>query len=361
MGSDSKNLKICIIGGGVAGLSAANYLVDNNIKPILIESEDFGRQKVCGEFFSPEVVPILENWSIPFVPIVNANFITSKRKFTFKFKRPAASISRSLSEKLLSERAKNLGATLLINTKVKDILPSNGKNQHIIRLSNDEVIKTDTLIVAAGKLPFLNKTKVDKKPQFTGIKAHFANLPVEDQLYMYITPGAYFGVTSIENGKTNISCLINNSMVKGIENPNVLIKKIFQNIPRMNKQINKATQLYDWLITPIFQFGKKQLPGWPNTFFIGDAIAGIEPAAGNGLAMGISSGIMAGQYAISKSSEEFKTAWHQRYSNRLRWAKLLHYCFLRPWIANKAFFVCDIFPEIANKIYLSTREIVSTQ
>ena len=45
---------IAIIGGGVAGSTAAALLAQRGLQVILIEKGRFPRQKVCGEFLSPE-------------------------------------------------------------------------------------------------------------------------------------------------------------------------------------------------------------------------------------------------------------------------------------------------------------------
>ncbi len=54
-----------IIGGGVAGLCAANYLTDAGLRPLIIESGNFPSHRICGEFLSHESLPILQNWQIP--------------------------------------------------------------------------------------------------------------------------------------------------------------------------------------------------------------------------------------------------------------------------------------------------------
>jgi flavin-dependent dehydrogenase len=50
---------IAIIGGGVAGSTAAALLAQHGLQVILIEKGTFPRQKVCGEFLSPEGADVL--------------------------------------------------------------------------------------------------------------------------------------------------------------------------------------------------------------------------------------------------------------------------------------------------------------
>jgi menaquinone-9 beta-reductase len=53
-----------VIGGGLAGLSAAIELATLGHKVILIEKKKFPRHKVCGEYVSNEVLPILNHFEI---------------------------------------------------------------------------------------------------------------------------------------------------------------------------------------------------------------------------------------------------------------------------------------------------------
>ena len=53
-----------IIGGGLAGLTAAIGLRNCGVSVLLIEKHDFPRHKVCGEYVSNEVLPILEAFGL---------------------------------------------------------------------------------------------------------------------------------------------------------------------------------------------------------------------------------------------------------------------------------------------------------
>ena len=53
------NPDVLIIGGGLAGLSAAIHLSQKDLKVILIEKSSYPRHKVCGEYISNEILPYL--------------------------------------------------------------------------------------------------------------------------------------------------------------------------------------------------------------------------------------------------------------------------------------------------------------
>jgi len=55
------NFDVLIIGGGLAGLTAAIHLSQKKLKVVLVEKSGFPRHKVCGEYISNEILPYL-NW-----------------------------------------------------------------------------------------------------------------------------------------------------------------------------------------------------------------------------------------------------------------------------------------------------------
>ena len=56
-----EKVDVCIIGGGLAGLTAALCLVKSGISVMLIEKNTYPNHKVCGEYVSNEVRPFLEH------------------------------------------------------------------------------------------------------------------------------------------------------------------------------------------------------------------------------------------------------------------------------------------------------------
>lgn len=51
---------IVIVGGGLAGLTAALHLQQSGVNVVLIEKETYPQHKVCGEYISNEVLPYFE-------------------------------------------------------------------------------------------------------------------------------------------------------------------------------------------------------------------------------------------------------------------------------------------------------------
>ena len=48
--------EVLIIGGGLAGLTAAIHLVKNGLQVTVIEKNEYPKHKVCGEYISNEIL-----------------------------------------------------------------------------------------------------------------------------------------------------------------------------------------------------------------------------------------------------------------------------------------------------------------
>jgi 2-polyprenyl-6-methoxyphenol hydroxylase-like FAD-dependent oxidoreductase len=55
---------VIIIGGGPAGATAAAFIASQGHKVLVLEKARFPREKLCGEFISPECVTIFERLGV---------------------------------------------------------------------------------------------------------------------------------------------------------------------------------------------------------------------------------------------------------------------------------------------------------
>jgi menaquinone-9 beta-reductase len=189
-----------IIGGGVAGLCAANRLSELGASPLLIEGSHYPSHKVCGEFFSPHCLSILEKWNIFPLLLSKAYFRTLKHSIEFPFPSPAGALSHFTFDYQLVNRAQHLGAEILIHTKVERILYK--ENLYHVHLSSQESVVTPSLLVATGRIPHLYSSP--SSFPYIGIKAHFKNLSIEkDRLEMFSLPGGYMGMF---NRRRQVQC-----------------------------------------------------------------------------------------------------------------------------------------------------------
>ena len=228
--------KIVIVGGAVAGASAAIRLANSGFQVCLIERERFPRQKLCGEFVSPECLEhfrrlgVLDEMlaaggarlteTVFYAPSGRSVAVPSE---WFSTGNAALGISRAEMDFRLLERAKNLGVEVLEETQVTGLLEKNGEIRGVTAKTNNgekvEII-ADFTIDASGRAAvlanFAKKSGVGKRNEqrttnneqirnrLVGFKAHLRNSKIErGRCEIYFFPGGYGGLNRVENGLAN--------------------------------------------------------------------------------------------------------------------------------------------------------------
>lgn len=342
-----------IIGGGVAGLCAAIRLLELGAKPLVIESGTYPSHKVCGEFFSPECIPILNQWGIHPIPVHRSCFhMNNKSDLSFTFPSPAGSLSHYTFDTLLMEKAKKLGATILTETKAVEFNHSN--KEHIIKLSNGETIHGGHLIIAVGRIPQMTPTTAPIR--YMGLKTHFKGVVSKNKLGMYFFEGGYIGLSPIEEDKVNVACLVKIEKVTSAGGPEAFMEQLFSNNDLLQDALGNATNLFPkWMNVGIPEFGIKSVPEWPNTYCIGDAAGTIPPITGMGLSMAVRGGLMAAEYSFRSDPNGFRREWIRTFKTPITLGKWLHAIAIRPGIGSPLLQLGKCFPKLIDKIFQFTR------
>jgi len=349
-----------IIGGGIAGLSVVNRLVDLAETPVLIEASDYPSHKICGEFLSPESLPYLEDWGIiPENKIKKTTFFTENSIFDFTFPKEAASMSRYELDKKLCDRAKENGATIITNMKVVALtaVVNSPTTLYEAKLSDGTTLYARNVFVGGGRFFNVSLNSLKPKMPYLGFKAHFSGIDSEETLEMHAVENGYLGISPIEKNVVNVACLA--KVTEKITNPEKFIEDFLnkKGAKLVNEKLKGGKMLFDkWLFTEAPEFEAKANPHLKNIYFIGDAAGGIAPATGNGLGMAITSGYMAADYAVSEDSLLFHKAWKKRYGPRIKRGQLLHQVMMNKILTKVSFFICKHAPFIPKIIFTSTRE-----
>lgn len=346
-----------IIGGGVAGLTAALRLTQLGIAPIILEGGSYPSHKVCGEFLSPEGYSLLQRWGIDSVPIAKACLYTKTKPLSFTFPSSAGSLSHLSLDIALLQKAIAGNARLLDNTKVL-ACEYQGKGYRIL-LSTGETLLADNLIIASGKIP-LTDSPIRPPLVYHGIKAHYSGINLDNTLEMYICEGAYLGISPIEEGKCNIACLASNATFERYGSASGILDHFRKQHPRLESHLAQGNALFgEWMCSRIPAFGLRKTLKYPQAYFIGDAAGGIPPASGCGLTMAICGGVLAAEYAVKRDAFGFNAAWQRICRKPIFWAKKLHYIMLRPLAADYSFMAASRCPSLAKHLFQLTRLNIS--
>ncbi|WP_291128650.1 NAD(P)/FAD-dependent oxidoreductase [Flavobacterium sp. UBA7682] len=363
--------KVVIIGGGLAGLTAAIHLRKLNIAVTLVEKNTYPKHKVCGEYISNEVVPYFQWLNIAVedlrpTDISKLQFSTVSGK-TINTVLPLGGfgVSRYALDNFLYQKALADGCHV-IHESVENIHFDNDK--FTIITSSGTTIQTDLVIGAFGKRSNidiqLSRKFMQQKSPWLAVKAHYEGSFPNDVVGLHNFKGGYCGVSKVEENRINICYLASYKTFKEHKNSDGYQKEALEQNPHL-KNIFKNTKLLFEKPLTISQISfEPKLPVENHILMIGDTAGLIHPLCGNGMAMAIHSAKIAAEVIDDYIHQRIKTRaqleknytqhWNQTFKSRLKTGRLLANILLKPKLSHIVFRIVMIAPFLLPMIIKKT-------
>lgn len=365
-----KQLEVIVIGGGLAGFTAAIELALQNRKVLLIEKKKFPRHKVCGEYVSNEVLPVLNYFGIdPFESgaLSMKRFVLSSpsgKSVTSNLPLGAFSLSRYRLDELLFKKAVSLGVDVRTGIQANLIQHLDGKS---IVTAGKQKFTARFVIGAFGKTSNMRpKSSVDSNSnqgKYFAVKRHIRTDFPNDLVALHNFSGGYCGVSKIEEDKVNVCYLALSKDLQQFGNIKEFEKQVVFNNPHLKKVFENAEELFDRpMAISNFTMGAKDAVS-DGIFMAGDSAGMISPLCGNGMAMAISSGFhlakllnecMVQGHTNLWAENAYTRFWKSQFSNRLFWGETLQHFFGKPVLSNFALSLLGVMPALAPKIIEKT-------
>jgi flavin-dependent dehydrogenase len=365
-----------IVGGGLAGCSAAITLAQQGKRVILFESKAYPHHKVCGEFLSPECLHYLDDLSV--MPalrglqptLVNTVAIATPDGTHWQTHLPGLSVSRYRLDHLLAERAMKLGVDVYTSTTVTRI---EGDLQTTFRLHtrpNTIEYQAKTVIAAHGKRSgldrALNRRFLSKPQAFTGLKAHFYGAPLSGRVELHTFHGGYCGLGEIEDGLINVCLLVRTEVFRHAGDIESFIAWMRAQNPQLERWFKSARLAGDgWLsISQIPFLSKSTHEG--GILMAGDAAGLITPLTGDGMSMALRGGQMAaqlickyldGQLSAEQLRQKYAVEWNRAFRARLWLGRALQIFMFNPRLLSFGLRVLNRMPLFGRYLVYQTRDV----
>ncbi|WP_207429279.1 NAD(P)/FAD-dependent oxidoreductase [Pedobacter sp. SYSU D00535] len=358
---------VTIVGGGLAGLTLAILLNRGGFDVTVVEKKVYPFHRVCGEYISNEVLPLLIKIGIH-PSDYGASSIQklavsspSGRIFRTTLDLGGFGLSRFHLDQLMFEQAKREGVQFLLGLKANNIVFSD--NNFTTSLSNHSDLISSYVISAHGKRSNLDKHRAffSKRSPYLGVKYHIkADLP-RDLIQLDNFEGGYCGTVKIEQDKYCLCYLTKTDNLKRAGSLEEMEKNILSRNPFLKHCFTEAEFIYDKpeVINEI-SFAVKSLIE-DHVLFCGDSAGMISPLCGNGMAIAIHSAkILADllcKYHLSPRSrleQAYKQAWNNEFRRRLQFGRQVQKLFGKNILSEFAVSTLNISPSLAEIIIKKT-------
>jgi flavin-dependent dehydrogenase len=292
--------QIIIVGGGLAGLTAAIHLSKLKMKVTVIEKNEFPKHKVCGEYISNEVLPYLEWLDIEIsdlkpTRLTEFQFSTTNGLTIFSsLPLGGFGISRYELDQFLYHKALSNGC-LVMKDSVEEVVFHN--DTFTVTTSNDVILKADFVLGAFGKRSNidvkLNRNHIQKKSPWLAVKGHYSGEFPSNLVGLHNFKGGYCGVSKVENEIINICYLVEYGAFQEHKSIADFQKEVVNQNPYLKEIFEHSTPLFEKPLTISQISFEKKSPVEQHILLIGDAAGLIHPLCGNGMAMAIHSAKLA--------------------------------------------------------------------
>ncbi|MSP85308.1 MAG: NAD(P)/FAD-dependent oxidoreductase [Flavobacteriaceae bacterium] len=357
-----KNQKeVLILGGGLAGLTAAIHLSKLGLQVMVIEKNGYPKHKVCGEYISNEVLPYFEWLGIDILKI-NPTLITKLQfstqngtTITTELPLGGFGISRYALDFYLYNKAIANGCIFLQET-VENVIFDN--DEFTITTSIGTILKSKIVIGAFGKRSAidvkLNRNFILKKSHWLAVKAHYTGDFPNDLVGLHNFNGGYCGVSKVENNAVNICYITNYETYKLYKNNEEFQKLVLSENQHLKILFEKSTLIFEKPLTiGQISFDKKEAVK-NHILMIGDTAGLIHPLCGNGMAMAIHSAKIASELVLNyydcestsraTLEKEYVKQWKFNFEKRLKTGRFIANLLQQPRISSILMRILVQFP-----------------
>lgn len=362
---------VIIVGGGLAGLTASILLSKAGMEVLVMEKNPYPNHKVCGEYVSNEVRPLLEGLGLDVkaleaVDIKSFSLSTLTGKcIDVKLPLGGFGVSRYALDNALYHLALENGVAFAFET-VTDIV----FEDDLFSITSDNGhYRASVVLGCYGKRSNLDKKLhrrfLKQKSPWLGVKCHYrlADFP-SDKVELHSFYGGYGGLSKTEQGLVNFCYLANYASFKKYRN----IAGFNQNIVSQNRYLKQFLENAE----PVFEkplsiaqisFATKTIVE-NHVLYCGDSAGLIHPLCGNGMAMAIHAGKIVSSCAIRFLAEkgygrvdmenEYTHLWKATFAKRLRYGRYIQTLLLNPKLADAIFSIIPKSQRIINPIIQRT-------
>ncbi|WP_406824019.1 NAD(P)/FAD-dependent oxidoreductase [Pedobacter sp. KACC 23697] len=331
--------EILIIGGGLAGLTAALHLNKMGLMVTLIEKDAYPHHKVCGEYISNEVNPYFKWLDLDIERLAPTSIsdllFTSNPGKSIQTKLPLGGFGLSryaLDHYLYTELIRR--KVNIVHDRVVEV---NFVDNQFKAATTNHTFNAAYVIGAYGKRSSidmkLDRSFMGKQSPYLAVKAHYQATFPKNIVSLNNFEGGYCGVSKVEDDRVNICYLTDYEQFKKHKNLIAFQENVLYKNRYLKDILENATSLFDTPLTISQVSFERKEPVYKHILMVGDTAGLIHPLCGNGMAMAIHAAKIVsellhqriqGKISSREALEESYTAhWNSEFKRRLKTGRIL--------------------------------------
>jgi flavin-dependent dehydrogenase len=382
---------VAIAGAGLAGGSLAMRLARAGAHVALLDAGVFPRDKLCGEFLSPESWGVLDRLGVAdevaqtgYHPIRRVRLTTPRGRVleadvVGPDGRPGIGLSRSTLDDLLVRRARAAGAEVFESSRVGGPIVQDGRVVGLTArhpATGPFEVRARVVVAADGRHSGLvrrtgtTRARSRFRPRHFGLKRHLtvgdpAAAEPPGTVGLHLVPGGYGGTCRVEGPLTNFCALLPESALRQHRGDlDHLAASWLRRNPVLARLWDSSVPAGDWkTVSGVrVEVSSARLGG---IFYVGDCRGTVDPLGGQGMTMALLGAELLAPFLEEALScrgadpvvqRRYEAAWHRRFDRRVRLCRLFHHVLVNPsWID-----LATTFPALAPRLlaaaYARTRD-----
>ncbi len=361
---------VAIVGGGLAGLTAALDLGRRGLRVALFEQKHYPMHRVCGEYVSNEVLPYLESLGVHVSGLgahpVHRLFATGcdgGETWSAPLPLGGFGLSRYVFEWHLVEQARAAGVRIFERTPVRTFGPA-GERMRVVTEQGGEW-HAAMVLCATGKRSRLDRRLdrrfMDRPTPWMAVKYHVQGGAEPGVIALHSFDGGYCGVVGIEGGLANVCYLAHErNLGDGIA---AMEREVLSRNPWLAR-LFRGAQKIDPRPLAIARISFADRSATENhALMVGDAAGLVTPLCGNGMAMAIGAARLAAESAAAflqgactraECEREYAARWRKAYRTRILAGRLLQPLMGEPRVTDLALRVLRGMPRLARPVIRAT-------
>lgn len=363
-----KAYDVAIAGAGVAGSSLALRLARAGARVALLDANRFPRDKVCGEYLSPECGELLDRLGIlADLSRVGSQAITSVRITTPRGRVVEADVvgpggsagiglSRLTLDAALVGRARAAGVSVVERCRIGAPILSDGKvvglhARHPI-LGGFEV-RAHVTIAANGRHSSLVRatgqtvTRGSRRARYIGMKRHLivssgGDAEPASSVGLHLIGGGYCGTCQVDRALTNVCAMMPEKLVRRYGGDlDRIVSECFMRNPSLARVLDRGAAAGEWKVVAGVRV-EVSTPKLPGILYAGDCQGTVDPLGGQGMTMAllgadalvpfVHEALVSGDGVSAAIQQACQAHWHHRFDRRVQLCRLFHHALVHPGV-----------------------------